>query len=289
MSDALKTAAEQLIDPQGRDLAKTVQWLPLELYGLDSALRWPVAILGKGQPVLLLHGFDSSLLEFRRLAPLLASRYQLWIPDMFGFGFTPRPQGIDYNPEAVLNHLQALVQQMPAGPIGVIGASMGGSVAVVLARQLQDEQPERIQRLLLLAPAGLTGKPMPLPPLLDRLGAGFLGLPAVRRGLCRQAFANPDASVGPAEEEIASLHLSTPGWAEALACFARSGGFAGVGAPLPEAPIQVLWGAQDRILRAPQKRAAEELLGDRLQLVDGCGHLPHLDQPELVASTWMTR
>ena len=66
-----------------------------------------------------------------------------------------------------------------------------------------------------------------------------------------------------------------------------SGGFAGVGAPLPDAPIQVLWGAQDRILRAPQKRAAEALLGDRLQLVEGCGHLPHLDQPELVASTWM--
>ncbi|MEL0340419.1 MAG: alpha/beta fold hydrolase, partial [Synechococcus sp.] len=47
------------------------------------------------------------------------------------------------------------------------------------------------------------------------------------------------------------------------------------------------WGAQDRILRAPQKRAAEALLEDRLTLVEGCGHLPHLDQPELVASTWM--
>ena len=226
-------------------------------------------------------------MEFRRLAPLLAGRYQLWIPDLFGFGFTPRPEGIGYNPAAVLQHLLAITSQMPAGPIGLIGASMGGSVAVVLARELQDAQPQRIEKLLLLAPAGLTGKPMPLPPLLDRLGASFLGLPAVRRGLCRQAFADPNASVGPAEEEIASLHLSTPGWAAALACFARSGGFAGVGAPLPTAPIQVLWGAQDRILRAPQKRAAEALLGDRLTLVDGCGHLPHLDQPELVASTWM--
>ena len=91
MSDALRTAAEQLIDPQGRELAKAVRWLELDLPGLDPALRWPVAVLGEGQPVLLLHGFDSSLLEFRRLAPLLAGRYQLWIPDLFGFGFTPRP------------------------------------------------------------------------------------------------------------------------------------------------------------------------------------------------------
>lgn len=289
MSDALRAAAQQLIDPQGRELAKAVRWLELDLPGLDPKLRWPVAVVGEGQPVLLLHGFDSSLLEFRRLAPLLAGRYQLWIPDLFGFGFTPRPEGIGYNPEAVLQHLLAITEQIPAGPIGLIGASMGGSVAVVLARALQDAQPQRIEKLLLLAPAGLTGKPMPLPPLLDRLGASFLGLPAVRRGLCRQAFADPDAAVGPAEEEIASLHLSTPGWANALACFARSGGFAGVGAPLPAAPIHVLWGAQDRILRAPQKRAAEALLGDRLQLVEGCGHLPHLDQPELVASTWMAR
>ena len=56
MSDALRTAAEQLIDPQGRELAKAVRWLELDLPGLDPALRWPVAVLGEGQPVLLLHG-----------------------------------------------------------------------------------------------------------------------------------------------------------------------------------------------------------------------------------------
>ena len=156
MSDALKAAAQQLIDPQGRELAKAVRWLELDLAGLDPKLRWPVAVVGEGQPVLLLHGFDSSLLEFRRLVPLLAGRYQLWIPDLFGFGFTPRPEGIGYNPEAVLQHLLAITEQIPAGPIGLIGASMGGSVAVVLARALQDTQPQRIEKLLLLAPAAVS-------------------------------------------------------------------------------------------------------------------------------------
>jgi pimeloyl-ACP methyl ester carboxylesterase len=287
MSNALTRAATQLIDPQGRALASAVRLLQLPLHGLDADLRWPVAVIGSGQPLLLLHGFDSSMLEFRRLVPLLQDHHELWIPDLFGFGFTPRPEALDYGPQRVLEHLELLLQQMPSGPIGLIGASMGGSVAVVLARHLQEKQPGRISRLLLLAPAGLTGRPMPLPPLLDRLGAAFLGLPAVRRGLCRQAFADPDAAVGPAEEEIASLHLSTPGWGQALARFARSGGFAGVGDPLPELPIEVLWGAQDRILRAPQKQAAQQLLGERLVLVDDCGHLPHLDQPEQVAKTWL--
>jgi pimeloyl-ACP methyl ester carboxylesterase len=153
-------------------------------------------------------------------------------------------------------------------------------VAVELARRL----PMRVSRLLLLAPAGLTGRPMPLPPLLDRLGVRFLALPGVRRGLCRQAFADPESSVGPAEEEIASLHLQVIGWGEALGRFARSGGFAGCGEPLPNQPLKVLWGADDRILRQPQKRAALALLGDRVEELTACGHLPHLDRPEAVAA-----
>ncbi|MFO7628050.1 MAG: alpha/beta fold hydrolase [Prochlorococcaceae cyanobacterium] len=283
----LQQAATSLLDPQGRALAAAVQWW--ELAGLPR--RWPIAVLGQGPPLLLLHGFDSSLLEFRRLAPLLAVDHQLFIPDLFGFGFSPRPAGGDFSPRGVLTHLEALLEAIAAQrrhgqqgdePVGLIGASMGGSVAVELARR----QPQRIGRLLLLAPAGLSGRPMPLPPLLDALGVRFLALPGVRRGLCRSAFANPEVSVGPAELEIASLHLQAPGWARSLAAFARSGGFAGSGTPLPHQPLMALWGREDRILRPPQKRAALALLGERVLELSPCGHLPHIDQSEQVACHW---
>lgn len=281
-------AAANLLDPQGRALAAAVQWwsLPGLADPAASAAAWPVAVLGSGRPALLLHGFDSSFLEFRRLAPLLAPRQQLFIPDLFGFGFTPRPPQARYGPQAVLEHLQALVeaiqQRCGPGPIDLIGASMGAAVAVELARRFGS----LLGQVLLLAPAGLTGRPMPVPPPLDALGVRFLALPAVRRGLCRSAFADPDGGVGPAELEIASLHLQSPGWDRALARFARSGGFAGCGQPLPLQPITVLWGRQDRILRPPQKRAALALLGDRVQELDACGHLPHIDQPQQVAEIW---
>jgi pimeloyl-ACP methyl ester carboxylesterase len=279
--DLLEWAAQTLLDRQGRELAATVQWWDLP----DYPDPWPVAVLGRGEPLLLLHGFDSSLLEFRRLAPLLADRAQLFIPDLFGFGFGPRRLEAAHDPAGVLDHLSALLEAIASrndSPVGVIGASMGGSVAMELARRF----PDRITRLLLLSPAGLTGRPRPLPPPLDRLGVWFLGLEAVRRGLCRQAFADPATSVGPAEEEIASLHRRVPLWGASLARFARSGGFAGCGSPLPCQPIQVLWGENDRILRAPQKKEAAALLGDRLNVLPDCGHLPHLDQVELVAAAW---
>ncbi len=283
--DLVARAAASLLDPRGRELASQVQWWELP----SHPGTWPVAVLGEGPPLLLLHGFDSSFLEFRRLAPLLAGRHRLVIPDLHGFGFCPRPTDGDYTPRGVLRHLDALLEELGrrepvhGQAIGLIGASMGGSVAVELARR----HPARIHRLLLLAPAGLTGRPMPLPPLLDGLGVRFLALPSVRRGLCRSAFADPDRDVGPAELEIASLHLRTPGWADALRHFARSGGFAGCGDPLPPQPLQVLWGADDRILRAPQKQAAQALLGPRIRELPACGHLPHIDQPERVAAAWL--
>ena len=278
MKALLNDLQPDLLDPQARVLVETVQWWELPELSIDAP--FPVAVLGTGRPLLLLHGFDSSFLEYRRLAPLLSQRFQLFIPDLFGFGFAPRPVDATYGPESVLRHLDAVLQRMPRhAPAGVIGASMGGAVAVEMARR----QPERVASLLLLAPAGLTGRPMPVPPLLDRFGAWFLGRPGVRRGLCRQAFADPDSDVGAAEEQIASLHLQCPGWAEALAAFARSGGFSGCGTPLPNQSLHVIWGAEDRILRKPQKQAAAKILHDSVEQLDACGHLPHIDQPDRVA------
>ena len=279
----MKTLLDQLrpglLDPQAKDLVDQLQWW--ELPNLEVDEPFPIAVLGEGPPLLMLHGFDSSFLEFRRLAPLLAGSFQLFISDLFGFGFSPRPSTASYGPEAVMSHLNQLLHKLPTSQsVGVIGASMGGSVAVELARR----QADRVCDLLLLAPAGLTGRPMPVPPLLDRFGAWFLSRPGVRRGLCRQAFADPDSDVGAPEEQIASLHLQCPGWAFALAAFARSGGFAGCGLPLPSQPLHAIWGAQDRILRTNLKQAAEALLPNPVETIEPCGHLPHIDQPEHVAA-----
>jgi len=274
-------AAQSLQDLDGRALAAQVQWWDLPSLEASPSLEWPVAVTGEGPPLLLLHGFDSSFLEFRRLAPLLASAFSLVIPDLYGFGFTPRPAIGAYGADGVMAHLEALLDRLPS-PVGVIGASMGGAVALELARR----RPQNVERLLLLDPAGLSGVARPLPLPLAALGVRFLSLPWVRRGLCRSAYGDPAASVGPPELEVASLHLQCPGWAESLARFASAGGFAGCGKPLPPQPISVLWGEQDRVLGPGLRREAKALFAERFVAVPHCGHLPHLDQPTLVRDHW---
>ena len=101
---------------------------------------------------------------------------------------------------------------------------MGGSTALKLAFEI----PDSIDKILLLSPAGLFGEPKSIPFPLNHIGASFLGLPQVRKSLCRQAFAFPDECVGEMEEQIASIHLGCKGWRNSLASFAKSGGFAAV-------------------------------------------------------------
>ncbi len=285
-----------ILDPLARSLIQKIQWFPFQGFltnqpsdhssQQEDCLSYPMAVLGEGPPVLLLHGFDSCFLEFRRLAPLLTKTNQLFIPDLHGFGFTPRPLACSYNPEAVFLHLSKVLSLLPSDQqVGVIGASMGGAVAMELSRRY----PDRINRLLLLAPAGLVGKSMPLFPPLDSLGVCFLRQPFVRRMLCRQAFANPDSSVGEAENQIASLHLQVQGWSTSLASFARSGGFAQCGTPLPRQPFRAIFGLADRIIPPAQKKEIYNLLDPFVDLVDNCGHLPHLDIPEYVASSWLEK
>ena len=165
---------------------------------------------------------------------------------------------------------------------GLIGASMGGGIGLELARQ----NLSRINKLLLLSPAGICGKQKKIPRPLDFLGVMILRNKVIRSYLCRQAFANPKISVGCKEEQIASIHLNVPGWGNSLAAFARSGGIAGCGIPQPRQNMKVLWGEEDKILTKSEQEQSKKLLNCSHEEIKGCGHLPHLDKPELVQRKW---
>ena len=271
-----ESARKSLLDPLGVYLAKDVKWIKLNENW--NSMKFPVVIGGEGPPILLLHGFDSSFLEFRRIYPLLKRNFQVLIPDLFGFGFSPRYASMEYNPNKIISHLIDILKALQlTSNLKIIGASMGGSTALKLSLEI----PNLIDKIILLSPAGLFGEPKSIPFPFNQIGASFLGLPQVRKSLCRQAFAYPDKCVGEMEEQIASIHLGCKGWRNALASFAKSGGFSGTNNLVQNIPIKTVCGENDRILGKKEIKNIKRI--DKLNFVglQNCGHLPHVDLPSL--------
>ena len=100
--EVFEKVSKTLIDPLAINLAKSIKWIYLNEISKTSEELYPVAVLGKGRPIFLLHGFDSCFMEFRRLAPYLENEYKIIIPDLFGFGFCPRPKNVNYNKNAII-------------------------------------------------------------------------------------------------------------------------------------------------------------------------------------------
>ena len=265
-----------LKDPLGLSIANDVKWI--ELNEKWNSSKFPVVIGGTGQPILFLHGFDSSFLEFRRIYPFLKKNFQLIIPDLLGFGFTPRIATNQYNTNKIITNLIDIIHTLKIkNKLKIVGASMGGSVAINLAKEI----PDFIDKIILLSPAGLFGEAKKIPFPLNQIGAAFLGLPQVRKSLCRQAFAYPDKSVGSMEEQIASIHLGCSGWRNSLASFAKSGGFAGTYKYMQNISIKTICGENDRILGKKEINKIKQI--DQLNFIGlkNCGHLPHVDLPSL--------
>ena len=274
--DFFESAKLSLLDPLGLNLANDVKWIKLN--GKWNSLKFPVVIGGEGDPILLLHGFDSSFLEFRRIYESLKRNFQVIIPDLLGFGFSPRCATKEYNPSKIILYLVDIIQALKiTNNLKIVGASMGGATALKLAFEI----PNSIEKIILLSPAGLFGKPMNIPFPLNQIGALFLGLPQVRKSLCKQAFAYPDECVGEMEEQIASIHLGCKGWRNSLASFAKSGGFAGTYKYIPKIPIKTLCGENDRILGKKEIKKIKKIKKLNFVGLQNCGHLPHVDLPSL--------
>ena len=253
--------------------------IPVQTATIQSVPRDP-------SPLLLLHGFDSSVLEFRRLFPLLSRIRETWAIDLLGFGFSDRPSGFAINPQRIKQHLYHFWQQyLQERSLILIGASMGGAAALDFALSY----PQAVERLILIDGAGVQAGPVLgkyLFPPLDTWAVEFLRRSDVRQKISRNAYADPDRCVTLDAEACAALHLEMPGWAEALKSFTKSGGYPSFRSRLAEikAPTLILWGRHDRILGLKDATVlAQTIPQAKLKWIEGAGHVPHLEQPEITA------
>ena len=235
-------------------------------------------------PILLIHGFDSSLLEFRRLLPLLAGRRETWAVDLLGFGFSDRNLNIPLNPENIKTHLYYFWKSLIAQPVVLVGASMGGAAALDLTLTY----PEVVEKLVLIDSAGMARPPavgkFMFPPL-DYFATEFLRNPKVRRSISRGAYYDRSLATIDAQE-CAALHLKCPNWNQALISFTKSGGYGSFAKQIAtiQQPTLIIWGRQDKILGTKDAAKFDRLIPhSKLVWIENCGHVPHLEKPQLTA------
>jgi pimeloyl-ACP methyl ester carboxylesterase len=285
---AIITSAQALTESTSIAQFERLQFRSISMQG--QAISTSYVHLGSGGvPILLLHGFDSSVMEWRRLQPLLAERQETWAVDLLGFGFSERTAGLAFSPASICEHLHIFWQAMIQRPMIIVGASMGGAAAIDFTLNY----PAAVKKLVLIDSAGLQQPPkigkLMFPPL-DRLATSFLSNPKIRQGVSKAAYfdrvwASEDARI------CAALHLQCVGWQEALIDFTKNGGYGDFGDLLREIsqPALIVWGRQDQILGVKDADRFQQLLPQgELKWVDNCGHVPHLEQPQITANLIMT-
>jgi pimeloyl-ACP methyl ester carboxylesterase len=234
----------------------------------------------------LLHGFDSSLLEFRRFAPRLSIAGDVYAVDLAGWGFTDCGFASDPNiplgPPQKRAHLRAFVEQIVRRPVVLLGTSLGGTVALDFALHHQD----LVDKLVLIDAQGFIDGIGPLasmPRFLSVLGVKVLRSVQLRQMANQMAYHDKEQYATEDAMRIGRLHTHLPGWTDANVAFMRSGGYSGIASRLSEIqrPVLVVWGRQDEIL-SPEyaDKFIQALPNARLEWVENCGHVPALEQPQ---------
>jgi pimeloyl-ACP methyl ester carboxylesterase len=267
-------------------LAQSIEQIPITTPLSTQPITTTYTRQGSGgTPILLIHGFDGSVLEFRRLVPLLAVQNETWTVDLLGFGFTDRPAGIKFSPSAIKTHLYSFWKTLINKPVILVGASMGGAAAIDFTLTY----PEVVQKLVLIDSAGLAGgsplSKLMFPPL-DYWATQFLRNPKVRASISRAAYKNKELATLDSQL-CAALHLECSDWHKALIAFTKSGGYSAFRfKKLAEIfqPTLILWGDSDKILGTKDaKRFKLAIPNSKLIWIKDCGHVPHLEQPQITA------
>ncbi|MEK6788236.1 MAG: alpha/beta fold hydrolase [Pseudomonadota bacterium] len=106
-----------------------------------------------GEPVLLLHGFGATKENWLPLLPFLARHYHLYIPDLPGWGESQFNAEALYGPDHQVARLATWAQQILPASAHVVGSSMGGGIAGLLAAR----HPELVASVTLMNAAGVGG------------------------------------------------------------------------------------------------------------------------------------
>jgi pimeloyl-ACP methyl ester carboxylesterase len=254
-----------------------------------KGVRMRYFVGGAGPPLLLVHGLGGAASNWTELAPALAERHRLLVPDLPGHGgSTPLPCVSGLAPFA--DRVALVAEREGMLPAPVVGHSLGGIIVLRLALR----RPGDVQAVVLASSAGLSVGNVLLRQLLSAFTTIRPGRIAARHrswvrrsGLLRRlvfGFVSVADPVGMTDDAIEGflaaqlLHTDIDSAWQALR----------VDDPRQEldavrCPVLVLWGSEDMQLPLDDAFEYTRRLRARLRVIAGCGHLLIGERPDACA------
>ena len=242
---------------------------------------------GKGEPVILVHGFGASSDNWNRMAGRLTKKYRVIAPDMPGWGQSTRIDSTSYAYPQQVERLHQFLRALGLKRFHLIGHSMGGFISSAYAARY----PEEVITLSLIAPHGVT-EPQPGElalsvaagdnwlvarnvPEFDRLlDKVFAKRPYIPKSVLKLFAAYAIRGSAKSARIFSEMQTNAPSLEERL--------------PLVQAPTLIIWGDQDRVLHVSSAEVFRRgIKNSELLLQPGIGHMPLIESARECASAWL--
>ncbi len=251
-----------------------------------GGLKVHVRRAGAGEPVILLHGLGASGYSWRYALPELAKKYDVYAPDLPGFGRTDKPWDHDYSLHGQHSWILKFMDHYGLKSARFAGNSMGGVLTLWTAM----EAPSRVERMALLgAPAYVENTPKliwPISwPVVGRLYEMVLG-DAALRFIAPTAFTDKSKVDAELLAEY-GLALKSREGRRAVAQFVRTAIPRDHKERIARYPTiahktLVLVGADDTVVGRSAERFAGVLPNAKFVRLERCGHAAQEDAPDRV-------
>ena len=246
-------------------------------------------VYGTGDPILCLHGLGANIYSWRHFIGPLSKKNKLILVDFKGCGKSPKPLDSHYSLEDKADDIYKLILDEDLTNLTLIGNSLGGAIALLVAIRLGRHEPDRLAKLILIDSAGDKGTlPVHLKLLRSVLGTAIIYLSpsklAARMTLrmCYydrnkttreqvNAYAETIASRGGRHALLQTARQCIPENADELIAQLNS----------IKVPTFILWGREDKVIPLKVGKLLRQLIpNSTLEIIEHCGHVPQEEKPE---------
>ena len=268
------------------DMERQRSGLTRKEINLPNGINYVYLEGGKGEPLILLHGFGANKDNFTRVARFLTPHYRVIIPDNLGFGESGHPHDADYSSSAQAARIRALAQALGITKVHLGGSSMGGQISMMYAFYY----PNEVKSLWLIDPGGIWSAPKSeFYELITKTGENPLMARNEDEFAKIFAFVMADPPFIPrpmlnvmAQERIRNYDLEKRIMKEISSDSAEKY-VTGL-----TTPTLIVWGDKDRVINPATAEILHKMMpASEVIMMKGLGHLPMLEEPRQSAEDYL--